>query len=338
MDPEQLAAVARELYRRRPEDFVAERTARARDLRKRDRALSDGVKALRKPSPAAWVVDLLAAQGALDDAVDLGPALRAAQEQADPRAISQLRRERASLVASLTDAGADLARDAGHEPSDVVLEQVGATVEAAMADPRAGAAVRSGMLVRALEAVGFEPVDLDGAVAVPEAVPDIDGRDAEPEPEPEPEPDAEPEPEPTPPRRPHGGTGRPRRATGGDPADAPRSSRPTQGDDSDDHDHDHDHVRQEARAAEAAARDAARAADDDLERLEDALDDADQRRRDLEGRRHDLEEELAAVRRDLDDAERETQRLEDDRDAAEERADEARTALRRARAHRRQVG
>ena len=34
-----------------------------------------------------------------------------------------------------------------------------------MADPHAGAAVRSGLLVRPLESVGFDAVDLDGALA-----------------------------------------------------------------------------------------------------------------------------------------------------------------------------
>ena len=222
--------VARELLLVAPQDFVAERTARQRAARKDDRALATAIGKLRKPAPAAWVIDLLAHDGALDDAVDLGPALRKAQADADPDAIRTLRRQRAEVVDALAQAGADLASDAGHPVTPAVLELVRSTIEAAMADPHAGAAVRSGLLVTALESVGFDAVDLDGALADPDAVPDAwTGSDAPPIPishargarkasrasrpaqRDAPEPDAEPEPEPNPNRsatRPP--TGRPR--------------------------------------------------------------------------------------------------------------------------------
>ncbi|WFR68310.1 hypothetical protein P9139_08790 [Curtobacterium flaccumfaciens] len=73
---------------------------------------------------------------------------------------------------ALAQAGADLASDAGHPATAAVLDQVRATIEAAMADPRAGAAVRSGLLLRPLESAGFDDVDLDGTLADPDAVPD----------------------------------------------------------------------------------------------------------------------------------------------------------------------
>ncbi|MDP4332921.1 hypothetical protein Q7F20_06015, partial [Curtobacterium sp. A7_M15] len=175
------ADVAKELLLVAPADFVAERTARQRAVRKDDRALATAIGGLRKPAPAAWVVDLLAHEGALDEAVDLGPAIRQAQADADPAAIRALRRQRAGVVDALTQAGADLASDAGHPVTPSVLEQVRATIEAAMADPHAGAAVRSGLLVRPLESAGFDDVDLDGALADPDAVPDAwSGSDAPP--------------------------------------------------------------------------------------------------------------------------------------------------------------
>jgi hypothetical protein len=177
----EFADVARELLLVAPQDFVAERTARQRAMRKEDRALATAIGKLRKPAPAAWVIDLLARAGALDDAVDLGPALRTAQAAADPDAIRILRRQRAEVVDALAQAGADLASDAGHPVTPAVLEQVRSTIEAAMADPHAGAAVRSGLLVTALESVGFDAVDLDGALADPDAVPDAwSGSDAPP--------------------------------------------------------------------------------------------------------------------------------------------------------------
>ncbi|QKS86757.1 hypothetical protein [Curtobacterium flaccumfaciens] len=296
--------VARELLLVAPQDFVAERTARQRAARKDDRALATAIGQLRKPAPAAWVIDLLAHDGTLDDAVDLGPALRKAQADADPDAIRTLRRQRAEVVDALAQAGADLASDAGHPVTPEVLEQVRSTIEAAMADPHAGAAVRSGLLVTALESVGFDAVDLDGALADPDAVPDAwSGSDAPPIPISQargarkasrasrpaqrdaPEPDADPEPEP---KR--------------DPA-ADRKA---------------------ARQAETAARTESRDADAALDAAEADLEQAEERR--------------AELQRALEQAEAELTRLESARDEAEAASDRARDVLRAAQEHRREVG
>ncbi|MCS5510713.1 hypothetical protein NY546_15560 [Curtobacterium flaccumfaciens pv. flaccumfaciens] len=300
----EFADVARELLLVAPQDFVAERTARQRAARKDDRALATAIGQLRKPAPAAWVIDLLAHDGALDDAVDLGPALRKAQADADPDAIRTLRRQRAEVVDALAQAGADLASDAGHPVTPAVLEQVRSTIEAAMADPHAGAAVRSGLLVTALESVGFDAVDLDGALADPDAVPDAwSGSDAPPIPISQargarkasrasrpaqrdaPEPDADPEPEP---KR--------------DPA-ADRKA---------------------ARQAETAARTESRDADAALDTAEADLEQAEERR--------------AELQRALEQAEAEITRLEAARDEAEAASDRARDVLRAAQEHRREVG
>ncbi|OII36186.1 hypothetical protein BIV02_03200 [Curtobacterium sp. MMLR14_014] len=300
----EFADVARELLLVAPQDFVAERTARQRAVRKDDRALATAIGKLRKPAPAAWVIDLLAHDGALDDAVDLGPALRKAQADADPDAIRTLRRQRAEVVDALAQAGADLTSDAGHPVTPAVLEQVRSTIEAAMADPHAGAAVRSGLLVTALESVGFDAVDLDGALADPDAVPDAwSGSDAPPIPisqargarkasrasrpaqrdAPESEPDAEPEPK-------------------RDPA-ADRKA---------------------ARQAETAARTESRDADAALDTAEADLEQAEERR--------------AELQRALEQAEAEITRLEAARDDAEAASDRARDVLHAAQEHRREVG
>lgn len=300
----EFADVARELLLVAPQDFVAERTARQRAARRDDRALATAIGQLRKPAPAAWVIDLLARDGALDDAVDLGPALRKAQADADPDAIRTLRRQRAEVVDALAQAGADLASDAGHPVTPAVLEQVRSTIEAAMADPHAGAAVRSGLLVTALESVGFDAVDLDGALADPDAVPDAwSGSDAPPIPISQargarkasrasrpaqrdaPEPDADPEPEP---KR--------------DPA-ADRKA---------------------ARQAETAARTESRDADAALDAAEADLEQAEERR--------------AELQRALEQAEAEITRREAARDEAEAASDRARDVLRAAQEHRRTVG
>lgn len=300
----EFADVARELLLVAPQDFVAERTARARAARKDDRALATAIGKLRKPAPAAWVIDLLAHDGALDDAVDLGPALRKAQADADPDAIRTLRRQRAEVVDALAQAGADLASDVGHPVNSAVLEQVRSTIEAAMADPHAGAAVRSGLLVTALESVGFDAVDLDGAIADPDAVPDAwSGSDAPPipisqargarkasrasRPAQRDAPDAEPGPDPEPER---------------DPA-ADRKA---------------------ARQAKTAARTESRDADAALDTAEADLEQAEERR--------------AELQRALEQAEAEITRLEAARDEAEAASDRARDVLHAAQEHRRELG
>lgn len=321
------ADVARELLLVAPADFVAERTAWQRAARKDDRELAAAIGGLRKPAPAAWVVDLLAHQGALDEAVDLGPAIRAAQADADPAEIRRLRKQRAGVVDALAQAGADLASDAGHPTTRAVLEQVRATIEAAMADPHAGAAVRSGLLVRPLESAGFDDVDLDGALADPDAVPDAwsgsdappipieEGRRARkasrasrqtrPEPEPDPHPDPKPETEPKPKAEP---------ATKAEPKPKPKAEPKT----------DPAAARRAAREAETAARAESRDADAALDAAADDLATAEDRRADLE--------------RQLADATAEVERLERTRDDAEAASDRARDLLRVAQEHRKTVG
>ncbi|WIE58824.1 hypothetical protein DEI96_004140 [Curtobacterium sp. MCLR17_031] len=298
----EFADVARELLLVAPQDFVAERTARQRAVRKDDRALATAIGKLRKPSPAAWVIDLLAHDGALDDAVDLGPALRKAQADADPDAIRTLRRQRAEVVDALAQAGADLASDAGHPVTAAVLEQVRSTIEAAMADPHAGAAVRSGLLVTALESVGFDAVDLDGALADPDAVPDAwSGSDAPPIPI--------------------------SQARGA--RKASRASRPAQRDAPEpdaeaEPKRDPAADRKAARQAETAARTESRDADAALDTAEADLEQAEERR--------------AGLQRALEQAEAEITRLEAARDEAEAASDRARDVLHAAQEHRRQVG
>jgi hypothetical protein len=163
-----LGAVADELYAVPPPEFIAARDARAKELRDDDRELADAVKTLRRPAPAAWAVNLLARDGALDDLLALGERLRAVQESADRQAITALAQERRTLVRSLSERAGTLAEKAGRALSAGVLDEVAATLQAGMADADAADAVRSGRLLRGLESAGFEPVDLDGAVAVPE--------------------------------------------------------------------------------------------------------------------------------------------------------------------------
>jgi hypothetical protein len=162
-----LADIAHELYGLAPQDFTAARNARVAELRA-DKELADAVRSLRKPAPAAWVVNLLAREDSerLEDLLALGLELRAAQEGGDRDSFTRIGRERRAAANALVDSGERLAREHGHPVARAVLDKVAETLQAAAIDPDAGAAARAGLLVAPFEAVGFEPVDLTDAVAL----------------------------------------------------------------------------------------------------------------------------------------------------------------------------
>ncbi|CAL8977940.1 hypothetical protein CELL_02700 [Cellulomonas sp. T2.31MG-18] len=167
-------AVAVELYGLPLERFTAARDARAKELRREgDRTVAAQVARLPKPSVAAWAVDLLVRheRDLVEQLVELGAALREAQETLAGEQLRELDRERRRLLTAIGQQARALAEAQGQHLSDSVLGQVQATVHAAMADPAAAAAVRSGVLTTSLETSGFGPVDVDGAVAVVGAAP-----------------------------------------------------------------------------------------------------------------------------------------------------------------------
>ncbi len=164
-----LAGIADDLYAVPPAEFIVARGARVAEVA--DRALAARVKQLRRPASAAWIVNLLVRErrADLEQLLDLGAELRAAQTALDRAEITRLAQERRARVPALARAGGGLATDAGQKAPPAVLDAVAATLDAGLADPEAAAAIRTGRLLRPLETIGFEPVDLAEAVAVPEA-------------------------------------------------------------------------------------------------------------------------------------------------------------------------
>lgn len=167
MPDDALIAAADELYALAPSDFTAARNARAVAARGDDRALSESIRALKKPTPAAWLVNQLVRHRAdeLREVLDLGDELRDAQERRDGPELSRLTRTRRTAVAALGREAAALAEELGATAGRPTLDEVEQTVTAGIADAAATDAVLSGRLLRALVTVGFDPVDLDGAVA-----------------------------------------------------------------------------------------------------------------------------------------------------------------------------
>lgn len=167
-----LLAIADELYGLALPGFTPARDARSKELRSVDKELADRVKALRKPSLAAWVVNVLVRHETeqVDQVLAVGTALREAQSSLDGDELRALTRQRRQLTAAVTTRARALAAGLGVKVTSAVADQVEATLTAAMIDEGCAQAVRSGQLVTALAATGVDQVDLARAVAAPEAL------------------------------------------------------------------------------------------------------------------------------------------------------------------------
>jgi DNA repair exonuclease SbcCD ATPase subunit len=167
---DRLLDLADELYALGLADFTPRRDALAKELKASDKELSGAVKVLKKPSMAAWVVNLLVRREAeqIEQVLSMGAALREAQANLDGDGLRALTRQRRQLTAAVTTQARALAGESGVKVTAAVADQVEATLTAAMIDERAAAAVRSGLLVAALSATGVEEVEI--AVATPQAL------------------------------------------------------------------------------------------------------------------------------------------------------------------------
>lgn len=161
-----LAEVARELYALPLAEFVAARTARAKE--QDDRAAAAAVRRLTKPSVAAWVVNMLSTHRPqlLDDVAELGERLREAQDAGDGTALRELDPERRAVLREVESGARELAEELDQPVGPAAVTALHETMLAALSDAAAADAVRSGVLVQALGPPGFGPVDLAGATAV----------------------------------------------------------------------------------------------------------------------------------------------------------------------------
>ncbi|WP_336628238.1 MULTISPECIES: transposase [unclassified Microbacterium] len=157
-------SIAAELLSCAPGDFVSARETRAKEAG--DAHLAARIRALRKPTTAAWAVNLFAQERApqLQEALQLAAALREAQAELDAPALAKLGRDRRALTARLAEDAAELARARGGRISAGTLDAVQRTLSAAFFDPGAAAAVASGRLLSELDGDGT-PVDPSTVIA-----------------------------------------------------------------------------------------------------------------------------------------------------------------------------
>jgi hypothetical protein len=175
-----LESVAAELYGVAPERFTATRGARVAEARTAgDRDLASRIGALRKPSAAAWLVNLLVRRRAdqVEELLALGEQLRSVQAGVGGAQLRALDRQRRELTAAVAGQARALAEEEGHAVGAPAVTAVEQMLHAAMADPGAAAAVRTGLLTTTVASTGLEPVDVDGLVAVPSAGPLVGGSD-----------------------------------------------------------------------------------------------------------------------------------------------------------------
>ncbi|WP_246354760.1 hypothetical protein [Nocardioides ungokensis] len=142
-------------------EFTPARDARAKELKAGDAELAQRVKALRKPSTAAWVVNLLVRREAeqVGQVLAVGAALREAQANLAGDELRALTRQRRQLTAAVTARARAVAADLGLKVTSAVSDQVEATLTAAILDEDCAQAVRSGLLVAPLSATGVGDVD-----------------------------------------------------------------------------------------------------------------------------------------------------------------------------------
>jgi hypothetical protein len=164
-----LSQAAADLYAMAPAEFTAARDELAKQARaagKRDDAAL--IKKLTRPTVSAWLVNQLVrtAPEPTGRLYELAQALHAAQQELAGDKLRELSVQRRQVIAELMSEVSRIAAGAGVAASTGALDEVRATLEAALADAGARDAVRTGQLTRALSYAGIGEVDLAAALAV----------------------------------------------------------------------------------------------------------------------------------------------------------------------------
>lgn len=152
-------AAAAKLYAGPREGFIATRAERAAAAKAAgDAELAARIKALRKPSIAAWLVNRLAREHADEVArlADLGEELREAHADLDGDRLRELSTQRRAAIDGLAERARALGADASGPPGDAIIDQVSGTLESVTADADAAARVAAGRLDAAIAPSGFE--------------------------------------------------------------------------------------------------------------------------------------------------------------------------------------
>ncbi len=162
------------LYDLRPGEFVAARDALARQVRRGgDRAQADRIKALPRPSAAAWAVNQLArrepewTQALTTAGRRMAEAHTALLEDGDREGWRRASAEAREAIDRLVRLAEGLLREERGSVSNQLREQVRETLQAAATDPAARELVATGRLTRELRPPGGLPNLAGGRFARP---------------------------------------------------------------------------------------------------------------------------------------------------------------------------
>ncbi|MGW4247050.1 hypothetical protein [Nocardia sp. NPDC004722] len=158
-----LEEVVAELYGLPPGEFIAARTERVRQARDGgDKELAAAIGRLRRPTVAAWALNLLSRE-ASDEVralLEVGDALREAQRRLSAEQLRALTTQRQKVVNAVTRKAAELAAGRGQKLTEAVLRDIGTSLQAALADQSVAEELRNGTLTAAATYEGFGPAAL----------------------------------------------------------------------------------------------------------------------------------------------------------------------------------
>ena len=149
------------LYGEPLDTFTAARNALAKELAPVDREGSAAVKALRKPSVAAWALNQVARTRPTDveRLLAAGETLRDAQHDAleggDPSRLRDARRAYDDEVDRLAGVAAERLAETGKPPGPAQHDRLRSTLQAAASDDDSRELLRRGRLERDVEPAGF---------------------------------------------------------------------------------------------------------------------------------------------------------------------------------------
>ena len=159
-DRDGVEEAADELYGLPPGEFTRARDERAKRLRADgEREAANAVKALRRPTVAAWAINQLARRRRkdLDALLSAGEELRAAQEElltgGDRAGFQEAASRERDLVAKLASDAVTLASEVG-ERGTGLREKIAETLHAAALDEETAEELRAGTLTRERDAIG----------------------------------------------------------------------------------------------------------------------------------------------------------------------------------------
>lgn len=153
-DERSIAEIRATLYALSPEEFTAARDAEAAQA---TGAFARRIRALRRPTLGAWLVNLLAAHRAdeLNELLTIGERLRDAHKSLRGQELRELSSRRQAVITSLLSLARDLAAERGKQIREGAVREAESTLRAALADPDVAHEVRAGALVKAAEYSGL---------------------------------------------------------------------------------------------------------------------------------------------------------------------------------------